>query len=164
MEQLQIKNPCPVVLMRMQKKEGNYHCGSCEKNILDLRGQSRESIKQQVGPDSCVILNSNQLVIQPKFRFYRKMLFSCLTFLSVLGFSVKPLKAQNIQAPQDSVVPAPATDHKEVLETILPMTDAERKFALENQEKKMEIKALPPQKKKKKSKEKQFKVVGCPSF
>ncbi|MDZ4823251.1 MAG: hypothetical protein SH856_07315 [Flavobacteriales bacterium] len=93
---LKVENPCPFLLMRMDKNGDNYFCKSCSKTIIDFTQKTQEEIKCAITPDTCGIFTVDQLHGQQKRTFLRHSIFYLLTLLSFLGFGVKPLSAQTI--------------------------------------------------------------------
>lgn len=93
-KQISVANPCPFLIRRMQKDGDNFFCPGCSKQIIDFRNKTYEEIKCVSTKDTCGIFYPEQLTGQRKMRFDRQSLFHLLTFLSFLGFYVKPLNAQ----------------------------------------------------------------------
>lgn len=102
LDNLRIENPCPFALTKMNKCGDNYYCKSCSKTIIDFRGKPVEDLKFLIDKDTCGIFSVDQLPGQQPMKWPRQFLLCGLTFLSFLGFSVKPLSAQTI-TPKDSV-------------------------------------------------------------
>ena len=99
---LRIDNPCTVSLNRMSKEGDNYYCKSCSHSVIDFTEMSLDEIKSNITANTCGIFRPEQLPGQHKIKLSRQLLYYCLTLLSFLGFSVKPLSAQNNQFNQDT--------------------------------------------------------------
>ena len=95
-DKLKIENPCPFLLMRMDKNGDNYFCKSCSKIIIDFTQKTQEEIKCETKADTCGIFTFDQLHGQQKKTYLKQSIFYLLTLFSFLGFSVKPLSAQTI--------------------------------------------------------------------
>lgn len=96
MEKPALYEPCPMLLLRMKKKNGAYYCQSCAKTITDFRGKSEEEVKALFAPGMCGIFDKTQL--KPvHYSFRQKWLFPVMVFLAFLGMTVKPLKAQQVK-------------------------------------------------------------------
>lgn len=91
---MQIKNPCPVAVQRMDKIGDHFFCNSCQKEVIDFRDKSIDEIKQIISYGGCGIFNRNQMTQQKSYGFINRTLFYGLTLISLMGFNVKPLKAQ----------------------------------------------------------------------
>ncbi len=90
-KQLKVSNPCPFLLARMKKDEGGYYCSSCSKTIIDFRQKTEQEIRASIDENTCGIFHLNQLKGQQRLSGVRLFAFYCLTVLSFLGFSVKPV-------------------------------------------------------------------------
>ncbi|MBO6515298.1 MAG: hypothetical protein JJ975_02005 [Bacteroidia bacterium] len=91
---MQIKRPCPANLSKMQASDGGYFCSSCEQTVVDFRDKSIEEIKDVLRNGGCGIFLPQQLQKQQNYQGFNRFLFIGLTFVSLLGFSVRPLQAQ----------------------------------------------------------------------
>ena len=98
--QIKIDSPCPMQLLRMQKNKDGYYCKSCSKTVIDFRNQSNEAINSQISDSTCGIFYEDQLKSKPIFSFKNQFLFIALSFFSLLGFSLQPLKASS----QDTMI------------------------------------------------------------
>lgn len=138
---LRVDNPCPFLVERMQKNEDGYHCRSCSKTIVDFREKTDSEIISLINKDTCGIFHRYQLKGQQKMPTFRQAAFYFLTFLSFIGFSVKPIYGQS----ETTTVKQSITETKP------------KKSKDKRQRKAIRIK-------KKKSKNKQYRVVGTPAF
>lgn len=102
-ENLRIDNPCPFVPTRMNKCGDSFYCKQCSKTIIDFRKMTIEDIKANLNKDTCGIFRMDQLQGQQRMSTSRQVVFYCLTLLSFLGFSVKPLAAQSTTVKIDTV-------------------------------------------------------------
>jgi len=150
---LHIPAPCPIAMMRMKKDGNNYFCSSCKKNVIDMREKPLVEIRNQCGPNTCVILNADQLGAQPRFNSYRKFLFSTFAVLSLLGFTVKPVKAQVKE------IEKPAQQN-----TINSGTEKHPSILVRESEKYRDGQKRSDKKKKRKRKKPSKVFIGCPSF
>ncbi len=91
---IRIEPPCPMMLSKM-KTENGYYCNSCSKKIVDFRGKTEVEIKNKLEEGQCGIYDK-QTVSTPTFGFKYQFLFKTLALLSLIGFNVKPLQAQEI--------------------------------------------------------------------
>ncbi len=98
---IRIEHPCPMVLSKMKTEDG-FYCKSCAKNIVDFRGKSQTEIKREFKENQCGIFDE-QIVSTPTFGFKYKFLFKTLTLLSLIGFNIKPLYAQETKKQKDSL-------------------------------------------------------------
>lgn len=98
---IRIQHPCPMVLSKM-KTENGYYCNSCAKKIVDFRGKTEVEIMNKLEEGQCGIYDK-QTVSTPTFGFKYKFLFKTLTLLSLIGFNVKPLYAQETKKQKDSL-------------------------------------------------------------
>lgn len=85
-----------MTLNRIEKGRCNF-CQSCSKEIIDFRGKTTneiigtiEAAENQV----CGIYDSSQLAIK-QFSIKNAIFFKLLAFAALIGFNVKPLKAQS---------------------------------------------------------------------
>lgn len=113
-DDLKIDNPCPSILLRMQKCGDNYFCKSCDKTIVDFRNYSSDEIKNPKYKGVCGIYKVDQLSGQQKMSMFKRVLFYGLTFLAFFGFSVKPLKAQTTINKIDSLSADKLTKNKDI--------------------------------------------------
>lgn len=93
--QLRIDNPCPVLLGRMKKQDDGYFCKSCAKTVVDFREKTEDEIASLITEDTCGVFYNHQLNGQKRTSRMKQFAFYLLTVLSFLGFSVKPISAQN---------------------------------------------------------------------
>lgn len=139
---VKISKPCPMSLSKMTSFDGTFYCKSCSKDVTDFRGLSANELKNQVFDNVCGVFDEEQ--VQPiRFSRYKKTIFSVLTLVSLLGFSVNPVNAKDVQLQSG-------------IENQLSIADADG----EKKKKKKRKKRWNPFKKKKKV----FNPVGCPSF
>lgn len=139
-KRLRIDNPCPFLLKRMNKNEDGYYCRACSKTIVDFREETEVEIISGIDKDTCGIFYRHQLKGQQKMPKFRQLAFYFLTFLSFIGFSVKPLYGQS-------------------------ETTAVKQNTTESKPKKVkDKKSKKSHSKRGKSKKQQFKVIGTPSF
>ena len=103
---LRIENPCPFVPLNSNKNANGYSCKACKKTVIDFREKTIEEIKCTVNKDTCGIFTIDQLPGQQSMGLFKHLLFYCLTLLSVLGFTVKPLNAQTTRNSSDSLTVA----------------------------------------------------------
>jgi len=101
-KQIHIENPCPMSLNKMKTANG-FYCKSCSKTIIDFRNKPVNDIINVDSDITCGIF-SEQQVSTPTFSFKYKILFRVLTILSIIGFNVKPVYAQDTQPTKDSVI------------------------------------------------------------
>ena len=101
-KQIHIENPCPMSLNKMKTADG-FYCKSCSKTIIDFRNKPVNEIINVDSDISCGIFSEEQ-VSTPTFSFKYKILFRVLTILSIIGFNVKPVYAQDTQPTKDSVI------------------------------------------------------------
>lgn len=98
-----IDNPCPFSPTIMNKREEGYFCKSCNKTIIDFRGKTSEEIKNKVKKGTCGIFTRDQLPGQQQMKLSHKLFFYFLSFISVLGFAIKPVSAQPKKPMTDSI-------------------------------------------------------------
>lgn len=159
-EQLHIENPCPMRLQRMKQEGENYHCKSCGKNLVDFRQKSSSEIRATIQPGICGIFNRSQLPAQQSQSLVGKLLFYALAFVSVLGFPVKPLKAQSGEfkkTRQSSQMPFPEVSYGET-------NSSESLFGSEFTLQKDKPKCKNKKWRKKKKKKREYRTIGTPSF
>ncbi len=101
-KQIHIENPCPMSLNKMKTADG-FYCKSCSKTIIDFRNKPVNDIINVDSDITCGIFSEEQ-VSTPTFSFKYKILFRVLTILSIIGFNVKPVYAQDTQPTKDSVI------------------------------------------------------------
>ena len=101
-KQIHIENPCPMSLNKMKTADG-FYCKSCSKTIIDFRNKPVNDIINVDSDITCGIFSEEQ-VSTPTFSFKYKILFRVLTILSIIGFNVKPVYAQDTQTTKDSVI------------------------------------------------------------
>ena len=77
----------------MKKKDGEFHCKSCSKNLIDFRGKPYSKIKTNSTSDTCGVFNKSQIKPYTNYNYYKKSAFKALTILSLIGFNVSPLSA-----------------------------------------------------------------------
>lgn len=152
MERLRIENPCPFLLIKMKKDGQNYFCPSCSKTVIDFREKNVEELKSSISADICGIFNSDQLPGQKRMTIFRKMMFSYLTVLSFLGFSVKPFSIQAQAKPDNDT-----TIVKKESEKGIEISDST--VVKPNQNRKTKEKRLFRRKKKQ-----TYRINGCPAF
>ncbi len=101
-KQIHIENPCPMSLNKMKTADG-FYCKSCSKTIIDFRNKPVNDIINLNSDISCGIFSEEQ-VSTPTFSFKHKILIRVLTILSIIGFNVKPVYAQDTHQTKDSVI------------------------------------------------------------
>ncbi|MDI1232967.1 MAG: hypothetical protein PSX81_01660 [bacterium] len=151
---IQLSNPCPMLISRLQKNGSNFHCQSCSKTIIDYSNQTIEEVIANLKPGICGIFNEAHLQPNSKMPYQRQFLFYLLTLLSFFGFNVKPLKSQTVTPKKDSTtiaVPVKSTPN---------MNTAKIKTSDSTRVVKKEKKGLFRRKKK----VRKFKPMGCPDF
>lgn len=141
--QLRVDNPCPFLLERMKKNEDGYHCRSCSKTIIDFRDKTTEEICSSIDGNTCGIFYRHQLTGQQKMSAFRQTAFYVLTFLSFIGFSVKPVYGQNSR---------PVTEQSPI--QLSQEKDKEKKLKKKNKSSKG----------KSGKKKQKYKIVGTPAF
>ncbi len=155
---MQIKNPCPVAIQRMDKKGDQFFCNSCQKDVIDFRDKSIDEIKQIISYGGCGIFNPDQMTHQKTYGFFHRTLFYGLALISFIGFNIKPLTAQTTDTiPKASEEWTVAPPFKKSVSS----SDNTR-YNLEKN----------PDAKQKKTKHKKFRrgifrkraLMGCPSF
>jgi hypothetical protein len=149
-DNLRIDHPCPFVPKKGNKDGDNYFCKSCNKTIIDFRSKAAEEIKFDLNKDTCGIFNVEQLPGQQQMKLSRQFMFYCLSILSILGFTVKPLNAQTPKPAKDSVT------------VNIKTTDSDS-----TRIDKVEVVKTETTRKKRKSvfrRKKKYTVTGCPSF
>ena len=104
MNQPQINNSCPMANFRIDDNNGVRHCGSCNRTIIDFSNMSPQEIANHFtnNKTACGIFNSDQVIV-PNHGFAYQAKYSLLVLISVIGFNVSPLKAQNTQHPTDTI-------------------------------------------------------------
>ncbi len=127
----------------VKKKDGEFHCKSCSKNLVDFRGKSYSEIKTNSTPETCGIFNKSQIKPYTNYNYYKKSAFKALTILSLIGFNVSPLSAN-----------AYSSSTKEKIENL-----KEKEKEKSKKKKKERKKIWNPFRKKKR-----FPAIGCPSF
>lgn len=148
---LRIDNPCPFAPLKRNKNADGYACKSCKKTVIDFRGKTAEEIKCSVNRNTCGIFTIDQLSEQPKMKWSKQLLFYCLTFLSMLGVSVKPLKAQATVNNIDSTAISIKSSHSKATaieignKGLLRSNKSKKKQGIFDRKKKT-------------------RVIGCPSF
>lgn len=108
-QNFQINKPCPFYLSDRNKVDGGYYCKSCDKCVVDFRGQSKTSIIDTISKSEtpvCGIYDVEIMSTKRSFKWSGQFLFTILTMASFLGFSVKPMNAQvrdSVALKQDTV-------------------------------------------------------------
>lgn len=92
---LRISSPCPMSLNSLKNNNGDNYCKSCSKNIVDYRGKSWEELLTIYQKGSCGIFDQKEIADGIQWIWYKKILFYGLSFLSILGISVKPVFSQS---------------------------------------------------------------------
>jgi hypothetical protein len=108
-----IENPCPMILARI-KKDGDFYCKSCSKEIIDFRNKSNEEIISQSKDGSCGIYNEDQ-VTKTHYGIRKRFLFQLLTIFSFIGLNVKPLQAQETPKKPQPINLSKDSIHKPVI-------------------------------------------------
>lgn len=152
---LKVANPCPVLLSRMKKDDGDYFCVSCSKKIIDFRSKTQEEIISSSTQNTCGIFSSEQLSGQSKLSFFKRFFFYCLTLLSFLGFSVKPMSAQT-ELSNKPLTEKSNTDNTD--------SSNKKKFKRELKKDKKLIAQEEKRRKKILKKKREHPTIGCPSF
>ena len=116
-DNLRIENPCPFVPTRMNKDGANFFCKSCSKTIVDFRSKTVDEIKCSINKDTCGIFTIDQLPGQQQMKLSRQLLFYCLTVLSILGFTIRPLSAQTSQTKKDTVLVNKKSNTQDTVQT-----------------------------------------------
>ena len=101
-KQIHMENPCPMSLHKMKTTDG-FYCKSCSKTIIDFRDKPLTEIINVDSDITCGIFSEEQ-VSTPTFSFRYKIVFRALTLLSIIGFNVKPIYAQDKQPIKDSMI------------------------------------------------------------
>lgn len=162
LEKLSLPKPCPFRATEANQMGDGHYCKSCEKVVVDFRGMSLEEVKSQLVPKMCGIFDENHLSDKYTLSFWQNRKFQIFSLLSLFGFSVKPMVAQNARMSQNapiSVVEIPLT-----ADTLKGQFDAnisnslEDKKAIENKRKSTITWPAIFRKKKK------FRSMGCPEF
>jgi hypothetical protein len=123
-----ISSPCPFVPTPMNKNMEGHYCKSCKKTLLDFRKMSNEEIIQYIGTNTCGIFNSAQLQPLDSLPLRKRTVFLFLSILSVLGFSVSPLKAQSKKDTAQFKIPtATQQDSTKTTETPKAKQDSRKK-------------------------------------
>jgi hypothetical protein len=132
-----IEKPCPIQKNQLTKTSNNcYFCSGCKENVIDFRNSSQSEIDSYSGQKICGIFNENQLTHRALFSFRKKITFRLLGVLSFMGFAIHPVQASTLNINENH--------EKSIMQ----------------QNEKPKTKKI----KKKKSKEKPLKTIGCPSF
>lgn len=97
MTNIKVDNPCPFLLIRMEKEGNNYFCKSCSKTIVDLWNNTEEEIRMISRKDTCGVFTHEQIKGHQQKNIFRQTLFYFLTILSFFAVNVKPLTAQTIE-------------------------------------------------------------------
>ncbi|MFT4522806.1 MAG: hypothetical protein ACI8ZN_001758 [Bacteroidia bacterium] len=149
-----IPNPCPVSIGSMKRCDSGYYCAGCEKVVVDFTEFGVQELKDVYQPGICGIFASNQLPNQSHYPGLKRLAFGLLTFASIVGFQVQPLKAQTSQKilTKDSVM----------VENIL-LDDLEQEEVEMNPEKRRNKRMLRTLFRRK-HKYRVGKIMGCPSF
>jgi hypothetical protein len=140
--------PCPMALFRLQKNGKDFYCTGCKKEVIDFRDRPDKDIRKAAQEGTCGIFHAKQLKSTSNYSGLQSMLFYALLFVSVLGFQVKPLHAQQATAP-DSL-------HVHGKCKIEPVNKED--------EKKEEVSTVKKRKSFFRKKKRNFISVGCPSF
>lgn len=110
--QIKIDDPCPMLLNRMDKRDKDFHCGSCNKLVVDFRNRSNEEIRDILSSSQgqCGIFLPEQLTQQHEVRhtWSYKVAFVVLVIMSWFGSAVQPLNAQSAVARQQYSKTKPA--------------------------------------------------------
>jgi hypothetical protein len=152
-----IENPCPMILNRI-KKEGDFYCKSCSKEIIDFRNKSSEEIISKSKDGSCGIYNEDQ-VTKTHYGIRKRFLFQLLTIFSFIGFNVKPLQAQETPKKTQPINLSKDSIQKPVIGRIAIDPKRDTLLIPENDK-------VKPKKKWFRRKKKNVKgsTIGCPSF
>lgn len=138
-----------MLLSRINNKNGEFNCASCQKTLKDFRGKSQEYITNNLLEGDCGIFDDNQVANTTGYTGLNSILFKLLVVLSFLGFQVKPLQAQ-VETKTDSTlqkIDANCTEH--YVEGEVPVNPKKSK----------------PRKRFRKGKAvRTGKVIGCPAF
>lgn len=156
-KEIQINNPCPMLLSKM-KTDNGFYCSSCKKDIVDYRGKSEDQILQHIEENTCGIFDENA-VNTPNFGLRHRFLFKLLTILSFVGLNVKPIQAQVVPKQQENITIEKDSIHEPVIGKIKiePKRDT---LLFEDPSTKNKKKWFVKRKKKKPT----YKTIGCPSF
>ena len=152
-----IENPCPMILARI-KKDGDFYCKSCSKEIIDFRDKSNEEIIANSKEGVCGIYNEDQ-VTTTKYGFRKRFLFQLLTVFSFIGLNVKPLQAQETPKKTEPIKVAKDTIREPVIGKIKIDPKRDTLLLTDPDETK-------PKKKwfRRKKKNVKGRTIGCPSF
>jgi hypothetical protein len=161
-EKLALPNPCPFRATEANRIGKDYYCKSGDKIVVDFRGMSLEEVKSQLIPKMCGIFDENHITDKYTLSFWQNRKFQIFSLLSLFGFSVKPMVAQNARISQNtpiSVVEIPLT-----ADTLKGQFDVNISNSLEDK------KAIESKLKSTKTwpaifrKKKKFRPIGCPEF
>ena len=149
---IEIENPCPMILIRMQKDETNsFFCKSCSKKVVDFRGKSLTEIQSSIKKETCGIFTSDQLQEPKKMTLKRHLVFYGLILLSFFGCSVRPMNT--VATKNNSKV----TEKKDQSKDINISNEAGTSIKKNTEGRKNKRKLFHRRKGK-------FTVSGCPSF
>lgn len=91
---LQINDPCPVNLNKLQKiGENCYFCKGCNEKVIDFTQASDAEIKALSGQKICGIFRNEQLDSKPVFHWRKAILYRLMACGSFFGFAVSPVHA-----------------------------------------------------------------------
>lgn len=147
---LRIDRPCPMALSRLKRNGADFSCQSCAKTVVDFRGKTMPELVDSIQHETCGVFSSDQLPGQQRMKRSRQLLFYCLTALSILGFSVKPLTAQSVQNKKGKVLVESKTEHQDNVSTVRTVAKKSN--------------ATPKRKGLLRRKKKQTLFIGCPKF
>ncbi len=145
-----------------QQKDGTFFCKGCQKHLIDCREKTREEIKSIEEVNFCGIFREEQLDAPARYTCFNRLLFLGLTGLSILGFSVQPLKAQTQDPIQVDSIQAQAEQHQEVTVVSVdePQDDLEEETETNKSFYLFDFLRSPRRKKKRSG----FGPMGCPKF
>ena len=89
----------------MFPKQKVVNCGSLVKTSSLFSGEPKSQLTDfhfTNNKTACGIFNSDQVIV-PNHGFAYQAKYSLLVLISVIGFNVSPLKAQNTQHPTDTI-------------------------------------------------------------
>jgi hypothetical protein len=103
-QKLSIPKPCPFQPTEANRIGDGHYCKSCEKVVVDFRGMSLEEVKAHLRPKMCGIFDESHVTQSYFLSFWQHKRFQILSVLSLLGFSVNPLVAQQVKTNSDASI------------------------------------------------------------
>lgn len=161
-QKLSIPKPCPFQPTEANRMGDGHYCKSCEKVVVDFQGMSLEDVKAHLRPKMCGIFDESHVSQSYYLSFWQHKKFQFISVLSLLGFSVKPMVAQQVKTNSDASI--------SVFEVPVKADTLNSKDGMINQ-----CESNPPnttfgRKKTSKSwpaifkKKRKFRPIGCPEF